>query len=138
MVELYEAEANAALFRLDAPVLSKKQRSFLNFAVRIAETSELNQQHGAVIVRGGSVLSFGVNKWRNKSINPPTSDEYNPNLSYHAEVDAINHANSDLRGATIYVARIGKDGTHRLSRPCMRCTKALKKAGIKKVVYTTG
>lgn len=142
MVELYESDIDANvrtdMFTLNDPSpLSKKQKSFLNLAIRLAETSELAQQHGAVIVKGGSVLSLGVNKWRNKSVNPPVDGSYNPHLSYHAEVDAINHANSDLNGATVYVARIGKDGTPRFSRPCSRCTQALKAAGVKKVVYTS-
>lgn len=145
MVELYETMDTCfigkhGIIKLDeGTTLSNKQRSFLNLASRLAETSELPQQHGAVIVKAGSVLSMGVNKWRNKMVNPPvTTTDYNPFLSYHAEVDAINHANADLNGATIFIARIGKDGTERFSRPCQRCTQAIKKAGIRKVIYTTG
>ena len=143
MVELYESVedcfiSKGGIIKLDSgTTLSNKQRSFLNLAVRMSETSELPQQHGAVIVKAGSVISLGVNKWRNRSLNHPT-DGYNPHLTYHAEIDAISHASADLTGAIIYIARIGKDGSERFSRPCQRCTQAIKAAGIKKVVYTTG
>lgn len=118
-------------------MLSRRQRRLLNFASRIAVGSEVQHRHGAVIVKGGSIISTGVNKWRSKTPNPPVNEGYNPDLSYHAEIDAINHANTDLNGATIYVARINKHGEERLSRPCSRCASAIKEAGIKKVVYTS-
>ena len=115
--------------------LSRRKRSFLDIAVRMAESSDVSFKHGAVIVRGGSVLSVGVNKWKNpvKPDNPTT--EYNPNISIHAEVDALSRCN-DPRGATIFIARVNKQGEERISRPCINCEQALIKAGIKKVVYT--
>lgn len=117
--------------------LSNRQRKLLNLAARLAETSDVQHRHGAVIVKSGSVISTGVNKWRNKTVNPPTTAGYNPDLSYHAEVDAINHANTDLTGATIYIARLNKNGEERMSRPCPRCAEAIKEAGIRKIVYTS-
>ena len=143
MIELYETledrfVSKAGIINLEKGItLSNKQRSFLNLALRLAETSDLPQKHGAVIVKAGSVLSMGVNKWRNKELTN-TAKEYNPYLTYHAEVDAISNAGSDLNGATIFIARIGKDGCEKFSRPCQRCTQSLKAAGIKKVIYTTG
>lgn len=115
--------------------LSRRQRSFLDLAVRMAESSDVSFKHGAVVVRGGSVLSVGVNKWKNpmKPDIPPT--EYDPNISVHAEVDALSRC-SDPRGATIYVARVNKRGEERMSRPCIDCEKALIVAGVKKVIYT--
>lgn len=115
--------------------LSRKQRSFLDIAVRMAESSEVSFRHGAVIVRGGSVLSVGVNKWKNVFPLDIPCPEYNPNISIHAEVDALSRC-ADPRGATIYIARVNKSGKERMSRPCIDCEKALIKAGIKKVIYT--
>lgn len=116
--------------------LSRKQRSFLDIAVRMAESSDVSTRHGAVVVRGGSVLAVGVNKWKN--FYPPVSvinSEYNPNISIHAEVDALSRC-SDARGATIYIARVNKKGDERMSRPCIDCEKTLIEAGVKKVIYT--
>lgn len=91
-------------------------------------------KHGAVIVRGGSVISVGINKNRNH----PTvvsSEHIKTHCSVHAEVDAIRKV-KNAKGATIYVARVNKSGGDLLSRPCDRCHKAIKDAGIRKVVYT--
>lgn len=115
--------------------LSRKQRSFLDLAVRVAESSEVSFKHGAVVVRGGSVLSVGVNKWKNpmKPDFPPSA--YDPTISVHAEVDALSRC-ADPRGATIYIARVNKRGEERISRPCIDCEKALIVAGVRKVIYT--
>lgn len=141
MIELYETDVDSfmskhGVINLDmTQQLSKKQRSMLSIASRLAETSELPQKHGAVIVKGGRVLSVGVNKWRNKVNQHPVGTEYNPHLTYHAEIDALIRC-PDTVGATIYIARVGKDGLQKFSRPCQRCMKEIRKAGIKKIIYT--
>jgi deoxycytidylate deaminase len=141
MLEIYETSDDVfhskhGEIQLDSNLtLSNKQKSLLTLASRIAETSDLPQKHGAVIVKSGRVLSVGINKWRNKNT-ANTGGVYNPHLTYHAEIDALNHFN-DVSGSTIYIARIGKNGEHRFSRPCNRCLTALHAAGIKKIIYTT-
>ena len=100
-------------------------------AVKTAELSTCRMKHGAVIVRGGSVLSLGINKFKN---NPQFILDYDE-CSTHAEIDAIRRA-GDCKGATIYVARVNKQSQTRLSRPCNRCYTAIKTAGIKKIVFT--
>jgi len=88
-------------------------------------------RHGCVIVLGGSVQAMGVNKRTNdpfihKSLNW---------LSEHAEGAALRRCKRTA-GAVAYIARINKNGEERMSRPCPKCMKALKDAGIKKIVYT--
>lgn len=113
---------------------SRKQKSLLNLAVRMAETSDVTHKHGAVVVRGGAVLSLGVNRWRNRDL-LEQSGPYNPHITTHAEMDALSRV-SNPRGVTIYVARVGKNGDEKFSRPCDNCTKAMIAAGVKSVVYT--
>lgn len=114
--------------------LSKKQQSYLDLATRLAEASEVTHRHGAVVVKAGKPVSLGVNKWRNREmINH--DDTYNPNLTVHAEIDALSRV-ADPRGATVYIARVGKHGDPRFSRPCANCAKALAEAGVKAIVYT--
>lgn len=146
MVELYETDtecfvSRSGIIRLDTETrLSNKQRKMLNLAAKVAETSELSQQHGAVIVKSGRVISVGVNKWRNKAFVVMTHPYPNPDslsLSYHAEVDALNRAGDALNGAIIYIARINTGKEHKFSRPCKNCMRAIHAAGIKKIVYTT-
>lgn len=143
MLEVYEASqhdvfhSKHGVIKLDnASVLSRKQKSLLMMAMRVAETSELSQKHGAIIVKSGRVLAVGVNKWRNRELFRASIKTYNPDLTYHAEIDALNRF-ADVKGATIYIARIGKNGESKYSRPCHRCLQALQKSGIKKIVYTT-
>lgn len=62
---------------------------------------------------------------------------YNPNLTVHAEIDALSRV-ADARGAIVFVARVGKAGDQKFSRPCNNCAKALAEAGVKAVVYTVG
>lgn len=114
--------------------MSNKQRSFLDLALRVAEGSEVTHRHGAVVVKSGKPVSLGWNKWRNREMILDT-EGYNPNLTVHAEIDALSRV-ADPRGAVVYVARVGKHGDERFSRPCHNCAKALAAAGVKAVVYT--
>lgn len=43
---------------------------------------------------------------------------------------------ANLKGCTIYVARVGARDDIRISRPCSRCMKMIHDAGIKRIVYT--
>jgi deoxycytidylate deaminase len=81
-------------------------------------------------------MSIGVNKWRNKDMLDEKKG-YNVNLTVHAEVDALSRV-QDANGAVIYIARVGKAGDRRFSRPCDRCAKALQEAGVKQIIYTVG
>jgi deoxycytidylate deaminase len=92
-------------------------------------------KHGSVIVKGGRVISTGVNKERSHP-RIVSSEHIKDHCSVHAEVDAIKKA-KDVSGATIYVARVNRRGEQRDSRPCSRCYEAIKSSGIKKIVYTT-
>lgn len=124
-------------FKVPNTPLSKSQRSFLDLATKIAETSEVRRQHGAVVVRGGRVLSVGVNRWRNRNtMTAGVTEAYDSSISTHAEADALSRV-SDPMGATIYIARIDVQGRPRFSRPCENCAKLLEEAGVKRVIYTT-
>jgi deoxycytidylate deaminase len=114
--------------------LSKKDMRNLSLAKNLAKSSMCNQRHGAVIVKGGSVISTGINKFRNHPEN--VQPEFiKTSCSVHAEVDAIRKV-SNLKGATIYVARVNKKNQDALSRPCDNCWAEIRKAGIRKVVHT--
>lgn len=117
--------------------LSRSQRKFLDLAMRVAESSEGVHKHGAVVVRGGSVLSVGVNKWRNRDLPATPPDVYNPDITVHAEIDALSRI-TDPRGVIVYVARVNRSGEEKYSRPCQRCEKELINLGVKRVVYTVG
>jgi len=116
--------------------LSRKDSRYLALAKKVAQASEMRTMHGAVVVHGNRVLAVGINKFRNdpKAIEEEKIPEHG---SVHAEADALARV-KDAHGATIYVARINKQGAERMSRPCDVCYEALIKAGISKIVFTNG
>jgi len=111
--------------------LTKRDRSWLNIAIKLAETSEETMKHGAVVVRGGAVQSMGINKRTNNPFSHPDLHW----LSEHAEMAALRRA-TRTKGATVYVARVNKRGEQMMSKPCAKCTKLLIESGVKRVVYT--
>ena len=114
--------------------MSKKHRRYLKLAKNVAMSSNERMKHGAVIVKGGRVLSVGINKFRNHPLIIP-SHQVKTSCSVHAEIDALRKI-KNANGATIYVARINKEGVSRLSRPCKYCYDAIRSAGITKIIYT--
>lgn len=103
----------------------------------LAGTSDCRQRHGAAIVRGGSIISLGINRNRNHPLVLRDPEVMGTSASTHAEVVAIRQASaSSLQGAVLYVARINKQGEPMMSRPCNRCYLKLIDAGIKEVVFT--
>lgn len=103
--------------------------------MNLAKSSSCKNKHGAVIVRGGNVLSLGINKMKNHPDVIP-EELIKDACHVHAEIDAIKKVKNDLRGATIYVARVSPFGKGVMSRPCNKCYQAISSAGISKIVYT--
>jgi deoxycytidylate deaminase len=113
---------------------SVRASTMLERASRLAEQSDYKYRHAAIIVKNGNVISRGINSKVNdpRQVTNPLTE-----AGLHAEVAAVKAArNADLNGATIYVARVLKDGSPAMSKPCERCQAFLKSCGIKKVYYT--
>lgn len=94
---------------------------WMRLALKVS-TRGRHQHHriGAVLVRGGSVLSVAANYCRTWAM---------VNLDHHAEARALRGVNA--KGATIYIAREGR----RMARPCACCMKEIRQKGVAKVVY---
>lgn len=111
----------------------KRHENLIARATRVAQTSSYRWKHGAVIAKGNKVLGFAPNKFRNS----PAVDV--DNVSDHAERAIIREllkSRDDLRGCTIYIARVNKANMSTISRPCPDCFMAIVEAGIKEIVYT--
>lgn len=104
-----------------------------------AEREALKSKHkqhrvGAVIVKGGRILSTGFNKIRpSKELKTET---------IHAEEDAVlkvlrNGNHQALVGAKIYVTRFTRGGRIGLSKPCERCMALLTSVGMRSASFTT-
>lgn len=116
--------------------LSKSNLYYLDQAVELAKLSTEAFKHGAIIRKAGNTVAVGINY----TINDPAYLEDEIAISHaaiHAEIAALNAARKvDLNGATIYVARVIKNGELRMSKPCENCQAELINRGVKKVIYT--
>lgn len=112
--------------------ISSSDMRWLNRAITQAELAPHEQWRvGAVLVRGGSLLSVGFNRYRND----PSQVEL-AGVSYHAEAVALRKAGIS-EGATLYVARVTRSGDLGSAKPCSRCQALLERHGVHTVVWTT-
>ena len=119
------------------PYAGRNSRYF-NIARKAALCSmNTDYKHGAVLVKGGSVINTSSNKNRLASFGSRFCKDHDGIATLHAELGAILGIDRNItEGATLYVARVGKDGGFRLSKPCSMCTAAMKHVGIKRVYWT--
>lgn len=119
--------------------VSKKKQRYLKMAQDIASSSNYGKlRHGAVLVKGGSVINSAFNKDKFSAFGARfRSDDCGP-ATHHAELSCVHGLDrSKTSGANIFVVRINRAGELRLSKPCPMCHDILKFAGVKKVYYST-
>jgi tRNA(Arg) A34 adenosine deaminase TadA len=115
--------------------LTRAERAHLRRALAVASTSTERQRHGAVVAVGKRVLAVAVNSARN---HPMVCTHPKTQAAWHAEVAALRQLRgADLSNATLFVARLMRDGTAGNSKPCLRCQGAVDVAGVGRVVWTT-
>lgn len=108
--------------------------SFRSSAKEAKKSSFKQHRLGAVIVKGGRILSTGFNQLRyTKELKRPT---------LHAEEDAIlkllkERRLHDLSGAEIFVTRFTKAGATGMARPCDTCMALIRSVGIHTMHFTT-
>jgi deoxycytidylate deaminase len=110
-----------------------------NWAIDPSKTFAL----GAVLIRGGSVITMGTNKRKTAPVVQRLSKEIREEKPFrrctHAELDCICRLTEEqTRGAVLYVARVTKDLATANAEPCPICKRELFVTGIRKVHYTAG
>lgn len=117
---------------------TKKIQRYIAMAKNKAKQSTYGKiKHGAVLVKGGSVISSSFNKDKFSAFGNRFRRPENGPATHHAELGCIFGVDkSKTSGATLYVVRINKHDEFRLSKPCPMCHEILKFCGIRKVVYT--
>jgi len=112
---------------------------YLKKAIEEAENSDIrnNFNHGAVIFNNSQFFGSGNNRFRHVGFIPSRYLNYRDSL--HAEISAIRNVPNweCLKGASILIIRIDKQGNLRMARPCSKCTKSLKHFGFSTVYYST-
>src|SRR5690554_3819666 len=96
----------------------------LELAARVALSGRDNRNFklGCVARRKDGAIVYSVNEL----IRFPTP-------SAHAEARVLKKSG---RGATLWVARITKDSTWTIARPCARCQAKIRNMNVQKVYYT--
>lgn len=115
---------------LDVVSLPRRDTRWIQRSIGVALTSRHPFPMGAVAVRGGNFLGFGVNRKRN---DPRVVEDWF-DCSYHAEQSLLDGINAS--GSIVYVARVSPDGESRMARPCRSCLRLLTAAGVRRVVWT--
>lgn len=98
---------------------------------------------GAILVKGGNVISTGVNKRKTDPIVQRLSREIREVKPFrrctHAELDCIGRLPEDVtKNAVLYVARITRNLVSANAEPCPICKRQLMLTGIRKVHFTAG
>lgn len=89
-----------------------------------------------MLVAGKRVLAVGVNTSRS---HPLSCSHPQTESAFHAEVAVLRQMRyADLSHTTLVVARLMRDGTSGMSKPCTYCWGAIDTSGVGKVAWTTG
>ncbi len=105
-----------------------RHRRWLARTLEAATRSRHRYRMAATAVHGGRIVAVSVNTLRNSPLQVAWEG-----CSRHAEAAL---ARADIAGATVYVARIRRDGRAGLARPCRRCMDVLAQAGARQVIWT--
>lgn len=82
----------------------------------------------------------GYGNWNLDKTHPKLAKYGYPEYSnMHAELRlAVRLGYLGLEGRTVYVARVLRDGSWALARPCPVCAEVLAECGVKRIVWTVG
>ena len=99
----------------------------------MARRSHFRIRMGAVVVRKNRVIGAGCNVLKS---HPMVHKPGNFFRCIHAEIAACLNGPRDLEGASLYVARLLKNGEFALAKPCEACEELLVRFKLKRVYYS--
>jgi tRNA(Arg) A34 adenosine deaminase TadA len=116
--------------------MNNTQQRHLERAIAIAKTSSQRQRHGCIIAHGPRVLSLGINVFR---CTTTITEDPHTNASFHAEIMALRALRTEVKHEklSLFSARVRKDGTSAMAKPCLRCSAVLAYEGIYQIYWTT-
>ena len=115
-----------------------RHKRYVGLAKRLANSSPSpDHKHGAVLVRGGSVINWSINRNRVQRWAQKFRAHGCGHATHHAELGAIlGGAREKTQGADVYVVRVNKRDNLLLSKPCPMCEEVLRHVGVKRVFYS--
>lgn len=101
--------------------------------VKLASNSSIQYRHGACLLKGNKIYSFGINRF----IREVCLNDQMIKFTIHAEMDALYKLdNKNVKGMDILIIRVGRSLKLRNSRPCNSCIEKMVQRGIRKVYYS--
>ena len=115
--------------------VSKRITRYFDLAKNTAFNSNYGKlRHGAILVKGGSVINTCFNKDKFCSFGGKFRDRDRGPATIHAELGCILGLSREVTtGADIFVCRVNNAGEFRNSKPCAMCHEVMKHVGIKRV-----
>ena len=115
---------------------------FLDKTIEIAYNSQgvgknNNVRIGAILINKKHVISFGTNSYDTHTV----MTRFHRFPFTHAEARAVIRVGVypwSCKELTIFIARIKKDNSLGMSRPCSGCMQLLRYVCVKRIIYTTG
>src|SRR3989338_5587309 len=103
-------------------IMGNKKPYYLEKCRKLAERSDLLHKHGALLVKNGSILGYGNNRYGKKK------GIYKHSL--HAEFSCISKSLliynlHEISNSTLYVVRVNNSGEFKLSAPCNKCIETM-------------
>lgn len=133
-------------------IRERRDRNILDNLLVAAEDVKLPKSSNryrlaAAIIKKNRILGMGINNYCKSHPLQAKYAKHKKAIYPCAEVNSVHnaikrHGREELRGATIYVARLRYANSKRtelisgLAYPCVGCQKHIKELGIKKIIYT--
>ena len=132
----YEMPPDSEIFKIENA--SKRIKKFFRLAKEMAKESSYNEmRHGAILTRGGRVISKGKNSPDYSSFGKRFRPSNLGHARTHAEIDAVyGIPKNQTNGADLFVVRISKEEGYMISKPCPMCESVLSFVGVKRVFFS--
>lgn len=112
---------------------------FLKKAVVLAENSDLRSRHVSFLVKNKKIIAYGVNRKKTHSFAASNGYKYPYIHSELAAIKTLRQNAHDARGSVLVNVRVSRDGkSFLLARPCPRCLRLARRAGVRLVAFTDG
>lgn len=110
-----------------------RHEKWISLCLKLAKKSKMKEhRHAAILVRGGKLISIGINKSKAGALADPVYEL----KGWHSELDCLLSVDRHrAKGAILYVAGITKTEKYTYSKPCHCCQQFISKYQLKGVYF---